>query len=358
MLEKFIEIAKFYNLSVENVLSIALNRYGILVDGIKDNRLRFNLELLDSKKKTYFAVCVNTYPNSPFKLINNVLYLENEPVGKVTGIEKDTCLSTYFRNNKKVITFNSNSRSKCAGCKFCGTYSLSDDDVMEFDTEENIHNYFIQLLKDNNIESMQSIENVTICTGCFDTEDKLIEHLLLVNETFKKMGFMGSINYIGSQLRDFNKIKMLSEEINDFGMYLTIEKFLDREKFMRPEKANLSISDAKELLSYCTSLGMTTTFLYILGLEDLETIKLYFNFLKDSINKFPIIQVFQNYTVDQELYRCEEAKDVEFYIKARKIIDKIFEDKNMSPKAWECFRSLYFENSEKEHKKIKCMKSI
>lgn len=180
----------------------------------------------------------------------------------------------------------------------------------------------------------------------------------MVNETFKKMGFVGSINYIGSQLRDFNKIKMLSEEINDFGIYLTIEKFLDREKFMRPEKANLSIPAAKELLSYCTSLGMTTTFLYILGLEDLETIKLYFNFLKDSINKFPIIQVFQNYTVDQELYRCEEAKDVEFYIKARKIIDKIFEDKNMSPKAWECFRSLYFENSEKEHKKIKCMKSI
>ena len=60
---------------------------------------------------------------------------------------------------------------------------------------------------------MKSIENVTICTGCFVKEDKLIEHLLLVNEAFKKMDFMGSINYIGSQLRDFNKIKMLSEEI-------------------------------------------------------------------------------------------------------------------------------------------------
>ena len=226
MLEKFIEIAKCYDLSVENVLSVALNRYGILVDGIQDNRLRFNLELLDSKKKTYFAVCVNTYPNSPFRLINNVLYLETKPVGKVTEIEKDTCLSTYFRNNKKVITFNSNSRSKCAGCKFCGTYSLSDDDVMEFDTEENIHNYFIQLLKDNNIESMKNIENVTICTGCFVKEDKLIEHLLLVNEAFKKMDFMGSINYIGSQLRDFNKIKT---EIRD-----ELSKYLYEETECKP----------------------------------------------------------------------------------------------------------------------------
>ena len=51
------------------------------------------------------------------------------------------------------------------------------------------------------------------------------------------------------------------------------------------------------------------------------------------------------------------GENIEELNKARKIIDKIFEDKNMSPKAWECFRSLYFENSEKEHEKIKCMKS-
>ncbi len=355
MLEYFKEMAEKYNLSLENVLSIALNRYGILMDNVEDNRIRFYLDLLDSNKKTYFAVCVNTYSASPFKLANNILYLENTPVGKVTGIEKDTCLSTYFRNNKKVITFNSNSRSKCVGCKFCGTYSLTDEDVIEFNTEDKIYNYFEKLLNNNNIEGMSSIENVTICTGCFESEDKLIEHLELVNETFKKMGFTGSINYIGSQLRDFDKIKILSETINNFGIYLTIEKFLDREKFMRPEKASLSIDKAKELLNYCTSLNITTTFLYILGLENLETIEYYFNYLKDSVNKFPIIQVFQNYTSNQEMYRCEEAKDIEFYIKAREIIDNIFSNKQeLKPKTWECFRSLYFEDKEKKGGKARC----
>ena len=138
MLDYFKEIAEKYSLSLENVLSIALNRYGIIVDNTDENRLRFNLELLDSNKKTYFAVCVNTFAKSPFKLENNTLLLEGVPVGKVSGIEKDTCLSTYFRNDKKVITFNSNSRSKCVGCKFCGTYSLTDEDVLEFNTEKNI----------------------------------------------------------------------------------------------------------------------------------------------------------------------------------------------------------------------------
>lgn len=356
MLDYFKKLAGDYHLSLENVLSIALNRYGVLTSDVDDNRLRFNLELLDSNKKTYFAVCVNTYPASPFKLMNSTLYLEDNPVGKVSDIEKDTCLSTYFRNDKKVITFNSNSRSKCVGCKFCGTYSLTDEDVFEFNTEKNIYDYFSKLLETNNIESMASIENVTVCTGCFESEDKLIEHLLLLNSSFKKMNFLGSINYIGSQLRDYDKIEMLSEEINDFGIYLTLEKFLDREKFMRPEKASLSIENAKDLLTYCSSLGITTTFLYILGLENLDTVKYYFNYLKDSINKFPIVQVFQNYTPIQESYRCEEGKDVEYYIKARKIIDDIFEKQNMNPKIWECFRSLYFDKNDKECGKSRCRK--
>lgn len=358
MLEYFIEIAKKYNLSLENVLSIALNRYGILVDNTDENRLRFNLELLDSNKKTYFAVCVNTYKESPFKLENNVLLLEGQVIGKVYGVEKDTCLSTYFRNNKKVITFNSNSRSKCVGCKFCGTYSLTDEDVLDFNTEENIRDYFTKLLIANNIESMNNIENVTICTGCFESEDKLIDHLLLVNDTFKSMDFNGSINYIGSQLRDYNKIKLISDKIDHFGLYLTLEKFLDREKFMRPEKANLTIDKAKDLLEYYSSLGITTTFLYILGLEKLEIVEYYFNYLKNSINKFPIVQVFQNYTPYQEQYRCDEAKNVEYYIKARKLIDKIFEEKQeMQPKTWECFRSLYFDDNKKYEGKVRCRKS-
>ncbi len=345
MLEYFKKLASEYNVTLENVLSIALNRYGLIIEDFEDKRIRFNLSLLDSNKKTYFAVCVNTYKDSPFLLNDGKLYLEGTPIGTITDIEKDTCLSTYFRNNKKVITFNSNSRSKCVGCKFCGTYSLTDEDVYNFSKKEDIKEYFEKLLKDNNIDGMKSIENVTICTGCFQNEDKLIEHLLMVNEAFLEMGFDGSLNYIGSQLRTFDKIKELSSTINNFGLYLTLEKFLDREKFMKPEKASLTLKKAKELLEYSSSLNITTTFLYILGLEDLQVIKKYFEYFKDSINKFPIVQVYQNYTEEQENYRCESGKDVEYYLKARKIIDEIFAPKNLNPKLWECFRSLYFENN-------------
>ena len=355
MLNYFKDLSAKYDVSLENILSIALNRYGILIDDFDDSRIRFNLNILDIEKDTFFAVCVNTYKNSPFVLKNDSIYLDGELIGKVSNIEKDTCTSTYFRNNKKAITFNSNSRSKCIGCKFCGTYSLTDEDSIDFSTKDKIKKYFEKLLLENDIDSMKKIEDVTICTGCFESEDALVNHLYLVNDAFKDMSFDGRLNYIGSQLRDYDKIKNLSNEIGDFGMYLTVEKFLNRDKFMRPEKASLTLEKIKELLEYCCSIGITNTFLYILGLEDLDTINYYFNYYKDSINKFPIVQVFQNYTAFQENYRCDEAKDVEYYLKAKQIINDIFKDKTLNPRLWECFRGLYFDDKNKTGL-VKCKK--
>lgn len=353
MFEYLQKLSSEYNVSLENVLSIALNRYGLIIEDYEDARIRFNLKLLGTNKDTFFAVCVNTYAKSPFTLKDGLLYLEGTPIGSVNDIEKDTCTSTYFRNDKKVITFNSNSRSQCVGCKFCGTYSLTDDDQIDFSTKAKIQSYFRNLLSENDISGMEKIENVTICTGCFSSEQALFNHLMLVNDSFKEMGFNGSLNYIGSQLRDYGKIKELKESVGDFGIYLTIEKFLDREKFMRPEKASLTLDKAAALLEYCSSIGVTNTFLYILGLEDLETIKKYFNYFKDKINKFPISQVFQNYTASQEQYRCAEAGDIRYYLEAQKIINQIFSSSSLRPKIWECFRSLYFEE-EKGKELIKC----
>ena len=353
MLNYLEQLAKEYNMSKENVLSIALNRYGLVIPNYPDNRIRFNLNM--NGHNTFFAVCVNTYLESPFTLRDNAIYLEDAPIGIVSNIEKDTCTSTYFRNNKQAITFNSNSRSKCVGCKFCGTYSLDDEDSIDFSTKDNIKDYFKDLLGKSNIPSMEHIKDVTICSGCFKSEDDLVNHLLLVNEAFKDLSFDGRINYIGSQLRDHDKIELINREIKRFSLFLTIEKFLDREKFMRPEKASLTIPKAKDLLDYTKSLGITSTFLYILGLEDLETVTKYFAYLKDSVNKFPIIQVFQDYTKEQEKYRVPEAKDVSYYLEARKRINEIFADTNLNPEYWECFRSLYFDD-QREAGLIRCKK--
>lgn len=342
MYNYFIELAKEYNMQLASVLSIALNKYGIISDTIKDNRIRFKIKFNGSEKDKFFAVCVNTFLESPFKLEGNQLYLDDMLIGELTHIEEDTCTETYFRNDNKSITFNSNSRSKCVGCKFCGTYNLTSLDDYKFKSANDVSNFFINLLAENNTD-INNLENVTICTGCFKNEDELVEHLLMVNQGLVDIGFNGSISYIGSQLRSHEKIIEIKKNIKNFKLLLTLEIFENREKFMKPEKASLTLDEAHDLLAFVSGLGMEATFLYILGLEDLDTVRKYFNYFKDCINKFPTVQVFQDYTKEQEKYRHETAKDINYYLEARKMITEIFSDTDMEHHNWESYRSLCYD---------------
>ena len=91
MYEWFNILASRYNTTIDNVLSIALNRYGIIMDNCSDNRIRFNLRFNDSERENYFAVCVNTYAESPFSI------KENLPIA-----------TTFFPSSKSGIMISSN----------------------------------------------------------------------------------------------------------------------------------------------------------------------------------------------------------------------------------------------------------
>ena len=196
MYEWFNILASRYNTTIDNVLSIALNRYGIIMDNCSDNRIRFNLRFNDSERENYFAVCVNTYAESPFSIKENTLYLEDIAIGKVLNIEKDTCTATYFRNNKKAITLNSNSRSKCFGCKFCGTYCLTEDDNYDFSTVDNVKQYFNILLQENMVNDFISpnIENeLRLQEDKFTTYNNLLV-------------YVGNWNVAGKELKSWSNL--------------------------------------------------------------------------------------------------------------------------------------------------------
>lgn len=337
------DISQKHDIPLEDVILIALNRYGVIIEDSKEKRIRFRLKLETYPEIFYLAVCVNTFEESPFYIKEEGLFLNDYKVGTIVDREKDTCDTTYFRRNKTELTLNSNARSQCKGCKFCGTYNQDPEDMYQLDTEEKLSKHIEQIIKENNMKDLSNIVRVTVCTGCFGNENELIEHLKLVRKVLGNYKFDKTIRYIGSQIRSKEALRRIKEEIGLFSLSLTTECFTNRNKLMRNEKASLSIEESIELLDEAKKLGFASNILYILGLDELGIFKEKMQILATHFNRFPVVQVMQNYLKEQEEYRNKEAaEDLEYYLKARKILEDIFKDTNLHPRTWENYRSLFY----------------
>lgn len=334
-------LSSSFSIPLIDVLSIAINRYGIRAD-ITDKRIRFKIHLLDYNKAYYMAVCVNTF-DSPFYLDDKKrLLLNNEVLGNIFDIEKDTCDTTYFRRNKTELTLNSNMRSRCQGCTFCGTYNLDPDDRIDMSDENKIAAFLTTFLQDNHMDSLKDLVRVTICTGCFSNESELVGHILTVSKVFKDFGFNKRIRYIGSQIRTEEAMDLIKSKLPYFSLSLTVECFSNREQRMRKEKASLDMTEILKVLKRAKEHDFSTNYLYIVGLDELNVLKTGISKLTPYINRMPIFQVMQNYIGEHEVQRVEEAKGLEYYLKARKIIEEQFSNTELHPRSWENYRGLFY----------------
>jgi len=345
-------LSKKYDIPIYDVIFIAINRYGVIMDS-NEKRIRMKIKLNGLEEEYYIAIAVNTF-SSPFILKDDKIYLNNKEIAKIVKLEKDTCDTTYFRKNMKEMTLNSNARSKCSGCKFCGSYNLDAKDQYHLTDEEVIHNYVLNLLKQNNMKDLSNIEGITVCTGCFKDEEKLLEHLILLREELKKFGFNKRLKYIGSQIRSDKALNIIKEKLMPFSLFVTTEVFSNREKIMRKEKASLDIDKTCDLLNRANKLGIEATILYIAGLENIEVFEENMIKISNSVNKFPIVQIFQNYEKEHEDYRDVSAKDISFYLEIRKKLESIFKDTNYTPNSWENYRSLFY--TKFKDKEYKCVR--
>jgi radical SAM superfamily enzyme YgiQ (UPF0313 family) len=110
---------------------------------------------------------------------------------------------------------------------------------------------------------------------------------------------------------------------------------------LRPEK-RLTLDRIKSILISANNLGVATSIVYILGLEDLNDFEKGMKFFKDSLTRHPIINVMQNYLADQENLKIAEAKKLDYYLKARRIIEDIYQDSKLKPLLWEGYRNLWY----------------
>jgi hypothetical protein len=322
-----------YNIPQGELISILIN-----LEGVHHNsnfkRIRFEL-YGPTKKKLMFSVENNKKSN--FTVKNNNLVLGNYIIGYVKEICEDSCEVFYTRNNGKVLCFNPNSRSSCSGCKFCYNPSSSDD--KRIISENDIYFELLNWCKRNNYTNLSHIEQIAVVTGCFRNENIVFDYLFKLRCVSSNLSFNGEILFFGMPLEEQTIINLNS--IKPFNLCFTIECFENRKNLIRKDKLS-DLKQIKDLMSLSKQLGIKTNFSYILGLDSLDIINTQFPTFLNIINWFPIISIYQTDNRRKTL-RNNAAFNIDYYLKAREIIEKVFFNSEMRPTTWSNHRSLWRE---------------
>lgn len=353
-LEKVVKLAGDYNVPVEDVLFVALNIYGVNFQ-CNYNRMRMGLSTIDKNifnyshnigvKNFYFALPINQ--NSPFSIIGSQLLFDGRVIADAINPSEDFCDSNYPRRNGTVLNINPNSRTSCRGCKFCYTGYQIPRDQKRMACEADIVEFFEDWMQSSGINNLESLIQVAVVTGCYNSNDDLSNFLLTLKKVLNHYKFNGEIFYLGSQITNKETLEKLVS-IQPFCYCLSLECFENRDFLLRDKKGDLTIEQAFNLMSFAKRLGHRVNFSYVLGLEPLLTVEKYFLLSKQYINSFPIVNTLQIHKYHSVSLLTPEAVNIEYFFEARKKIETIFLDTDMRPREWENYRSLWFLKFENE----------
>jgi len=328
-------LSKKYDIPKEEILLIGLNLCGVNYKnrtGIK--RGRFRMKPINVGRSFFFAMTVT--PDSPYFHDGNGIFLAGERIGSASEIVADTCTDTYHRNHRRHFTINSNMRSVCRGCKFCGTYELKSEENGLL-TEKSMRENALELIS----HSGSVPESIGLVTACFPSEEELLAHLLMLRKVYREFGFSGEIQYVGSQLTSPKALDMLSDG-GRFALYFSVEAFTRRDLLMRPEKARIALDVGRNVLYEAARRGMETSMLYILGLDSLAIVEREFPKYLSVLTRHPLVQLMQNYSPDQESLKDGEAHFLDYYLKARKFLEGLFAPRRIYPRGWDNYRAPWF----------------
>lgn len=337
-------LSQRFSIPTEDILFIDINISGINVD-IDADRVRFYVRLLFGNERKYFCA-LQVRKDSKYVLKNSILYFKEECIGKVEKFEIDFCDTYYMRRNNTVLNINPKSRTNCKGCKFCYTSHQKSRNIIDLTNNSNLDEFFSNWMKTYKKNDLSKLYQIAVVSGCFPNEKSVVDFLLDLNKMVQRLNFEGDIFYMGSQIQSDEALKKLAD-IKKFAYCLTLECFQNREKLLKESKSFFTIDRMKDVMQKSIRAGFKTNFTYILGLEELEKVEIGFQEFLDYINSFPIINIFQEHEYQVGI-KNQEALDIEFYLEARKIIERIFKDSDMKPQAWEVCRTLWYTTFENE----------
>lgn len=309
---------------------------------------------LIGKESDKFYLGIANHRESPFKMENNKVFFDGVNIANTYDIENDDCASSYFRKNNHVITLNSNRRSGCRGCRFCpNNLELNSEDT-NLDTRDKMIAHFENIMKSMQMTDLSKIERITVCTGCFGTEAKAVDHLMLVYDVIKKLGFNGVLHYIGSEITSESAFLSIYNSVDKFMYTFTVECFSKRDRMLKNTKSKISLQEYLLTMKLCKDYDFIVNIIYVLGLDSLEETLKGINQFIDCSNYLPLINIFQPHTNDHYYLLDKDAWKMSYYLTVRKFVEYKYKETEITSQSWECYRPLWYFSFGKE--KLKCIR--
>ena len=338
------KLSEEYNIPITEIIQIDLNRTGVYLPNNEvrvDFRVRFK-GIIDGDYETWYAVPVRSKEDTCFSVTKGKMYFKDKEIGKCTSeIMLDTCESSYQRG-PHLLNLNSRSRSNCGGCKACvHNYKNFYDNTVIKDQKQLITEKDIEEFFDAKKIDVSSLVQIAVVTGLFHGELNVINHMKLIDKVAKKRNFKGELMYFGCEVNSDEALDELAK-IKNFKLIYAIDNFTKRADLLSRTKGLITLETAKDTLLRAKKRGIKTTISYISGIDDLDDTIKGFEFLKESFTDMPIVNVYQIQNESQAKIMDEEAEDIEYYLKSRQALEKVFSDCKFTPKRWSNYRPLWY----------------
>ncbi len=333
-------LSREWRINEEDILFIALNHSG-LDSSLDKSRMRFRLRLDSRPEEEFFFILSLGRPDSPFRLEGDEILFRGERIAEVTELDDDDAVLGYFRNDKRVLTLNSNARSQCVGCAFCpNTLEAASDPRLA--ALDDLTAYLAAVIEDFELgEDMSSVQKVTVCTGCFHHEHLAIKHLREVRDAMMTHNCDGYIHFLSSVVRTEEGLDRVAE-LGPFHLTITAECFTRRPLLLKESKASLTAAEMVRILGGIKARNLLGDFTYIVGLDSADVALDHLESFVPVTTTFPRFQVFQPHNTFMDVFVADGARDIEFYLYMRQGIERLFGPTGLRPQSWENYRPLWY----------------
>jgi hypothetical protein len=333
-------MALSYAVPVEDVLLIAVNLFGIR-SGQDRHRARVSIRLRRAANVAWMVIVPLNASQSPFVLRGDELSLCGQVVGHVERVDADEAVGGYFRDGGRAATLNPNARSRCTGCAFCpNTLEAAADPRLA--EERRLAELLTAMTEQHPRNDLTELQEITVSTGCFEREGAALDHLRSLRAALSARGITARVGFLTSVVRSREGLAEIARTVAPFVLRLTAECFTRRDLLLKASKADLSAAEMPRLLARARSVGLDTSFTYIVGLDPMPNLVRGVRALADHVTEFPNFQVYQAHNAIMARLRAPGADQVAFYLEARRAIEQIMEAGGLRPQAWECYRPLWY----------------